>query len=161
MNRHCRVTLAGLAALLAAMLLSPFAAAQRTEGGLYIAGSAGFTFRDAAQQALAANPVGQRFFLLALPPQTSALRKDAPRNLAAIRDRVQSDGGLIFVCRRDVQLGRIDPQTFVPGIVVVRGWGPKGDSDLPVGERYFPGEDRIVLPKSNESLRRLRATCAG
>lgn len=147
-------------ALSAAALLPLAADAQRADGGLYIAGAAGFTFKAAAEQALAGNPAGQRFFLLAVPPQTSALQKDAPRNLAGVRERVQSRGGVIFVCQRDIDKGRIDPATLVPGIVAVRGWGPKGESDLPVGERYFPGEDRIVLPKSNEALRRLRATCA-
>lgn len=157
MNRNR--TIAAIA-LSAAALLPQAASAQRSEGGLYIAGAAGFTFKAAAEQALANNPAGQRFFLLAVPPQTSALRQDAPRNLAAVRERVQSRGGVIFVCQRDIDKGRLDPKTLVPGIVAVRGWGPKGESDMPAGERYFPGEDRIVLPKSNEALRRLRATCA-
>lgn len=155
MNRVRILAAAAVAALLPCSVL-----AQATQGGLYIAGAAGFTFNEAAKQAMATNPKGQRFFMLVVPPQTNALRSDAPRNLAAVRERVQSVGGVIFVCQRDIDNGRIDPATFVPGIVAVRGWGPKGANDLPPGERYFPGEDRVILPKSNEALRRLRATCA-
>jgi len=157
MNRNRTIAAVALAA---AALLAPPAGAQPAQGGLYIAGAAGFTFKAAAEQALAKNPAGQRFFMLVVPPQTNALKRDAPRNLNAIRDRVQATGGVIFVCQRDIDKGRIDPKTLVPGIVAVRGWGPKGASDMPVGERYFPGEDRVVLPKSDEALRRLRATCA-
>ncbi len=153
-------TLRILAMAAAAALLPCIGHAQAPQGGLYIAGAAGFTFNEAAKQALAANPKGHRFFLLVVPPQTNALRSDAPPNLAAVRERVQTAGGVIYVCRRDVDNGRIDPATLAPGIVAVRGWGPKGANDLPPGERYFAGEDRLVLPKSNESLRRLRATCA-
>jgi hypothetical protein len=32
--------------------------------------------------------------------------------------------------------------------------------DLPLGERYFKGEDSSDLPASNNALRRLRSTCA-
>jgi len=154
-----RIRTIAAVALLAAPL-PPAAWAQPTEGGLYIAGASGFTFKAAADQALANNPAGQRFFMLAVPPQTNALRQDAPRNLAAVRDRVLGAGGVIYVCQRDVDKGRIDPKTLVSGVVPVRGWGPKGSSDMPVGERYFPGEDRGMLPASIEALRRLRATCA-
>lgn len=149
-----------VAAAFAAALLPCTGLAQATQGGLYIAGAAGFTFKEAARQAMAKNPKGQRFFMLVVPPQTSALLRDAPGSLAAVRERVQSVGGVIFVCQRDIDQGRIDPEKMVPGIVAVRGWGPKGEGDLPQGERYFPGEDRVILPKSNEALRRLRATCA-
>jgi hypothetical protein len=45
-------------------------------------------------------------------------------------------------------------------VVPVRGWPTKGSSELPPGERYFPGEDRTNLPASNEALRQLCAACA-
>jgi hypothetical protein len=48
----------------------------------------------------------------------------------------------------------------VPGVVPVRGFPPRGSSELPHGERYFPDEDPSNLPESNELLRRLRATCS-
>ena len=56
----------------AAFAAAALPAAAQSEGGLYVAG-AGFTFQQAVQQAIAKNPAGQRFFVLAIPPETRAL----------------------------------------------------------------------------------------
>jgi hypothetical protein len=132
----------------------------QSEGGLYIAGGAGFTFQQAADQGLAQNPGGQRFFLLSLPPETQALTKTAQGPLAAVRDRVVAANGVLLVCKRDVDSGKVNAATLVPGVVAVRGFPPPGSKALPDGERYFPGENPANLPASNESLRRLRVTCS-
>lgn len=135
------------------------AAAQAEEGGLYIAG-AGFSFAQAAAHALGMNPVGQRFFLLSLPPETRALEGSATGPLAAVRDRVIAAGATLYVCQRDVDSGKVNPAALVPGVIAVRGWPPPGSTQLPADTRYFPGENPALFPTSNEALRRLRATCS-
>lgn len=137
----------------------PWAALAQTEGGLYIAGD-GFGFEQAAEQGLARNPDGQRFFVLVLPPNTEALTKAAPKSAAALRDRVVAGGGALLVCQRDIDNGSVDSATLVPGVVAVRGFPPRGSDAIPPGERYFPGENRDNLPMNNETLRRLRAACS-
>lgn len=150
-----------LKTLLAAVLVAAAGAApaQPRQGGLYIAGD-GFSFEAAAQRALAQNPGGQRFFLLALPSQASALRRNAPPAQARLRERVIAADGVLLVCQRDLDNGRIDAASLVGGVVPVRGWPPQGSRQLPPGARYFPGEDRAALPASNEALRRLRSACS-
>jgi hypothetical protein len=156
--RRGRRRLAGIAAVFAMAL--PATVPAQSEGGLYIAGAAGFKFLQAAERGLAQNPGGQRFFLLAVPPQTAPLKRTATGAPAAARDRVLAANGVILVCQRDIDEGRIDASALVPGIVAVRGFPPPGSNAIPPGERYFPGEDRSKLPVSNEALRRLRATCS-
>jgi hypothetical protein len=135
------------------------AGAQTEEGGLYIAG-AGFSFAQAAAHALGMNPVGQRFFLLSLPPETRALETSATGPVAAVRDRVIAAGATLYVCQRDIDSGKVNPGALVPGVIAVRGWPPPGSTALPADARYFPGENPGALPASNEALRRLRATCS-
>lgn len=149
----------GLAA--AAMLASalPMTALAQAEGGLYVAGY-GFSFKEAAERGLAQNPRNARFFVLALPPNTSALLTTAPRSAAAVRDRATAGGGVLLVCQRDIDNGSVDASKLVPAVVAVRGFPPSGSSAAPHGERYFPGENPDNLPRSNETLRRLRATCS-
>jgi len=147
----------GAAVLLACLL--PLAAAAQDEGGLYIAGY-GFSFEQAANRGLAQNPKGQPFFVLALPPNTEALMKSAPKSAAAVRDRVVASRGVLLVCKRDIDSGSIDAAKLVPGVVAVRGFPPPGSNAIPHGERYFPDEDRSNLPQANEALRRLRSTCS-
>ena len=136
----------------------PGALAQE-EGGLYIAGS-GFTFEQAANRALAQNPKGQRFFVLALPPNGAALTKAAPKSAAAVRERVAAAGGVLLVCQRDIDNRSVEAATLVPGVVPVRGFPPAGSNALPHGERYFTGENPDHLPRNNEALRQLRAACS-
>jgi hypothetical protein len=150
--------LAGLALLAAIMPLS--SAMAQSEGGLYIAGDAGFKFQQAAERGLAQNPGGRRFFVLSVPPQTSALKKSAPGQLARLRDRVIAGNGVLLVCQRDIDKGRIDPAELVPGVVAVRGWPEPGSNEIPPGKRYFADEDTSRLPAANEALRRLRSTCS-
>ncbi len=148
-----------VAAALWAAAISAATFAQ-TEGGLYIAGGAGFTFQQAAEQGMAKNPGGQRFFLLALPPQTRALYRNATGAPARVRDRAIAANAVLFVCQRDIDNGRIDASNLVDGVVAVRGWPRVRSPDLPLGERYFKGEDSSDLPASNNALRQLRSTCA-
>ena len=146
----------GAAALLAFAL--PHSALAQAEGGLYIAGYR-FNFERAAEQGLERNPAGQRFFVLALPPNTAALTRAATPAAAATRERVVAAGGLLLVCQRDIDKGKIDAASLVPGVVAVRGFPPRGSNVIPRGERYYPDEDRSVLPQDNRSLKRLRKTC--
>jgi hypothetical protein len=71
-----RRRLVTIAAAVCAAGAATTAAAQAEEGGLYIAGD-GFSFAQAAAHALGMNAVGQRFFLLSLPPETRALERSA------------------------------------------------------------------------------------
>ena len=135
------------------------AAATQTEGGLYIAGYE-FNFEQAASRGLAQNPKGQRFFVLTLAPNAGALLSSAPKSSAELRERVLRSNGVLLVCQRDIDKGSINASKLAPGVVAVRGFPPPGSKDIPHGERYFPGENRDVLPKSNEALRQLRATCS-
>ena len=137
----------------------PMAAAAQDEGGLYIAGY-GFTFEQAADRGLAQNPMGQRFFVLSLPPQTEALMASAPGSATAVRERVVACNGVLLVCQRDIDSGAINASKLVRGVVAVRGFPPPGSTAIPAGERYFTGENRNDLPQDNEALRRLRSTCS-
>ena len=154
MNRMRR----NLVAMAAAVCTAAAAAAHAQEGGVYIAGY-GVDFVKAATQARKTNPTGQRFFLLALPPETRALEAGATGRVARARDQVTAAGGVLMVCQRDVDSGKVNPAALVPGVVAVRGWPPAGSTELAPGERYFAGENRDLLPASNQGLRRLRATC--
>jgi hypothetical protein len=137
----------------------PAAAPAQSEGGLYIAGI-GFSFQQAAEQGIAQNPGGRRFFLLSVPPETNALAVDAARPLAALRERVVASNGVLFVCQRDLDNGKVNASRLVPGVVAVRGWPSVGSAELTQGGRYFANENPANLPASNEALRRLRSTCA-
>jgi hypothetical protein len=148
------------AILMAAVALSlPGAALAQAEGGLYIAGYR-HSFEQAAEQGLARNPAGQRFFVLALPPNTVALTKAATPSAATVRERVVAAGGLLMVCQRDIDDGKVSAASLVPGVVAVRGFPPRGSDAIPRGERYYPDEDRSVLPQDNRSLKRLRKACS-
>jgi hypothetical protein len=156
------MSLPAKAACLTAALITAVAGtskAQAVEGGLYIAG-AGFSFQTAAERGLAQNPGGRRFFLLTLPPQAGALRRTATPAQARLRDRVLAGNGVLLVCQRDLDNGRLDAAQLVQQVVPVRGWPPPGSNELPAGERYFPGEDRSTLPASNDALRQLRSACS-
>jgi hypothetical protein len=151
-----RLACLGLAAVTFTAL--PCLARAQAEGGLYIAGT-GFSFEQAASDGLSRNPGGQRFFLLALPPETEALTATAPKALAAVRERVVAGNGVLLVCKRDLDSGALDASKLVGGVTAVRGWPPRGSDALPAGQRYYPDEDPAVLPRADESLRRLRTTC--
>jgi hypothetical protein len=140
--------------LVLAACLSTAASAQ-TEGGLYIAG-AGFTFQQAAERGLAQNAGGGRFFLLSLPPEAGALAATATPAQRRLRDRVLAANGVLLVCQRDLDSGRLDAGNLMPGVVPVRG----NSNGLPSGQRYFAGENPANLPAANEALRRLRSTCS-
>ncbi len=137
----------------------PATVSAQSEGGLYIAGD-GFSFQAAAEQGMAKNARGRRFFLLSLPPESAALSRTAARPLAAVRERVVAANGVLFVCQRDVDNGSLDLSLLVPEVIAVRGWPPPGSPQIPKGQRYFPDENPAVLPKANDSLRRLRTTCS-
>jgi hypothetical protein len=152
-------SLAGLGAALICCALPGAAFAQApAEGGVYIAGY-GIDFGRAAEQGMARNPPGQRFFLLALPPNTVALTKAAASSDVAVRDRIAARGAVLMVCQRDIDNGSIDAAALVPGVVPVRGFPPRGSNAIPRGERYYPDEDRATLPRNNNSLKRLRKAC--
>lgn len=145
-----------LAALLAVAGAS--AAAAPSEGGLYIAG-AGFSFEVAAERGMSQNPGGRRFFLLTLPPEAAALGASASPAQRRLRERVLAANGVLLVCQRDLDNGRIDAARIAGGVVPVRGWPGPGSNELPAGQRYFPSEDPSTLPAANEALRQLRSTC--
>ena len=161
MKRSTFATTGPLVALGAAALLTcalPRTALAQGEGGLYIAGYR-FSFERAAEQGLERNPARQRFFVLALPPNTVALTTAATPSAAAVRERVVAAGGVLLVCQRDIDSGKVSAASLVPGVVAVRGFPPRGSNAIPRGERYYPDEDRSVLPQDNRSLKRLRKTC--
>lgn len=158
-THRLRRRLVAIAAAACAAGAAATAGAQSDEGGLYIAGD-GFSFARAASQALGTNPAGQRFFVLSLPPETRALETSASGPLAAVRERVVAAGGVLYICQRDVDNGKVNPAALVPGVIAVRGWPPLGSSALPADARYFPGENPAVLPVSDHALRRLRAACS-
>jgi hypothetical protein len=142
----------GLVTLALAALAGASAAA---EGGLYIAGE-GFSFQQAAERGLGQNPGGRRFFLLTLPAEAAALGSRATPAQQRLRDRVLAANGVLLVCQRDLDNGRIRAEGLAPGVVAVRG----NSSSLPAGQRNFADEDPSQLPSANKALRRLRSTCS-
>ena len=161
MNRFLPAKTASLVALGATALIGcalPGTAFAQGEGGVYIAGYR-INFERAAEQGMARNPPGQRFFVLALPPYTVALTKAATGSAVAVRDQVLARGAVLMVCQRDIDNGSVDAATLAPGVVPVRGFPPRGSNAIPRGERYYPDEDRATLPRNNNSLKRLRKAC--
>ena len=156
---HMSLRLKRMGAAVSIACAVPLTAAAPAEGGLYIAGYE-FNFDQAASRGLSQNPKGQRFFVLTLAPNAGALLSSAPKSSVELRERVLRSNGVLLVCQRDIDKGSIDASKLAPGVVAVRGFPPPGSKDIPHGERYFPGENRDVLPKGNEALRRLRATCS-
>jgi hypothetical protein len=77
-----------------------------------------------------------------------------------MRDRVLASNGVLYVCQRDIDNGKINAATLVPGVLPVRGWPPPGSQALPEGARYFKDENPTTLPASNNALRELRSTCS-
>jgi hypothetical protein len=156
--------LRGLAIALRSTLLVASAAAgastasAQSEGGLYIAG-AGFSFQVAAERALSQNPGGRRFFVLSLPPQTAALAASTTGPQARLRERVVAGNGVLLVCQRDIDNGKVNAARLAAGVVAVRGWPRQGSNELPDGQRYFANENPAHLPAANEALRQLRSTC--
>jgi hypothetical protein len=67
---------------------------------------------------------------------------------------------VLLVCQRDLDKKLIDAARLAPKVVAVRGFAASGSNALAPGERYFPDENRDVLPQSNEALRRLRSNCS-
>jgi hypothetical protein len=145
----CRHAAAGL------LLAWAGAVAVAAEGGLYIAGS-GFSFQQAAERALAQNPGGTRFFLLTLPQEAAALGARATPAQQRLRERVLAANGVLLVCQRDLDNGRINAANLVPAVVPVRG----NSNDLPAGQRYFANENPAQLPAADQALRRLRSACS-
>jgi hypothetical protein len=142
--------------LLALALAAPCSSAvwATADGGLYVAG-AGFSFREAAERGLAQNSGSNRFFLLTLPPEAGALGASATPAQQRLRERVLAANGVLLVCQRDLDHGRINADGLAAGVVPVRGNG----AELPVGQRYYAGENPLNLPSANKALRRLRSTC--
>lgn len=128
-------------------------------GGLYIAGS-GFTFQEAVERGVAVNTISSRFFVLAVGDAVRGLSVVAPPELVKVRNQGAAAGALYLVCQRDLDRGDFLLTDLVPGVVAVRGFPPPGSSELPPGEKYYPGEEPGNLPESTEMLRRLRATCS-
>jgi hypothetical protein len=153
-----RISLRSIWLAVAALACASAASAQ-SEGGLYIAG-AGFSFQAAAERAMAENPGGRRFFLLSLPPESAALSASATGARAKLRSRVVAANGVLLVCQRDIDNGKIRRSGLAAGVVAVRGWPRSGNDAMPDGQRYFVNEDPAQLPASDEALRRLRSTCA-
>jgi len=153
-----RISLSSTFAAVVAAVCAAAASAQ-SEGGLYIAG-AGFSFQAAAERAMSQNAGGRRFFLLSLPPETAPLSATAPAALAILRNRVVAANGVLLVCQRDIDNGKIRPAGLAPGVVAVRGWPRPGNNALPDGQRYFTHENPANLPAADDALRQLRSTCA-
>jgi len=147
-----------LAAAICCAAISTAAFAQ-SEGDVYVAGN-GFSFQQAADQAISRTSRGQRFFLLVLPPESNALTTATAGPLVALRDRVVASNGVLYVCQRDVDSGKISASNLVPGVVKVRGWPPVGDDRLPEGEKYYPDENPANFPVSTNSIRLLRSACS-
>jgi hypothetical protein len=140
---------------MALAMLGSTAALGAAEGGLYIAG-AGSSFQEAAERALAQNPGSNRFFVLTLPGEAAALGNRATPAQQRLRDRVLAANGVLLVCQRDLDNGRISADGLAAGVVPVRG----SSNELPAGQRYFANENPANLPAANKALRRLRSTCA-
>jgi hypothetical protein len=150
--------LIAVAAAICGVAISAAAPAQ-SEGDVYVAGN-GFSFQQAAEQGISRTSGGQRFFLLVLPPETDALTTTAAGPLVTLRDRVVASNGVLYVCQRDIDSGKISVSSLVPGVVKVRGWPPVGGGGLPEGEKFYPDENPANFPVSTNSMRLLRSACS-
>ena len=142
-----------------AALLCVAAGTAAAQGGLYIAGD-DFSFKTAAERGIAQNPGGRRFFVLVLPGQAAALGARATPSQRRLRERVVAANGVLLVCQRDLDNGRIATAGLADGVVPVRGWPGGGESEMPPGQRHHADENPALLPESNDALRRLRSTCS-
>jgi hypothetical protein len=158
MQRSEPFLLGRLVVALAVCSAAATAVAQQSEGGVYIAGD-GFSFAQAAGQALDQNTGGQRFYVLALPPESEALTTSATTQNAALRARIVAAGGVLYVCQRDIADGKVDAGRLVPGVIAVRGWPRLGSAAMPPDARYFPGENPANLPVANHLLHQIRNAC--
>jgi hypothetical protein len=52
---------------------------------------------------------------MAVPPESNARTTAAAGALAAPRDRVVASNGVLFVCQRDVDCGKVNASSLVPG----------------------------------------------
>lgn len=142
----------------AAFVFAP--AHAQNAGGLYIAG-AGFSFVQAARQALAESGSRGKFFLLVLPPATEALAASgASAEAVDLRSQIQARGGSLLVCRRDVAAGAMPAAGLIPGVQVVRGWPQPGGPQPAPNSDFYPDENPAALPAATDLLHRLRATCS-
>ena len=134
-------------------------ASAQSEGGLYVAG-AGFSFQVAAERAMSQNPGGRRFFLLTLPPEVAALGASASPVQRRLRERVVAANGVLLVCQRDLDNGRIDAAHLASGVVPVRGWPAPGSNELPAGQRHFRTRTRPRCLRPTRPCASLRFTCS-
>ena len=68
--------------------------------------------------------------------------------------------GVLLLCHRDLDNGRIDAARLASDVVPVRAWPEPGSNELLAGQRYFANEDPTALPAANEALRQLRSACS-
>ena len=158
--RSCHAGSSGLGATVMIACAVPLAAAAPSEGGLYIAGYE-FNFDQAASRGLSQNPKGRRFFVLTLAPNAGALTASAPKSSIALRERVIRSNGVLLVCQRD-----IDKR---PYRCVEAGSGSRRRPWISSSRQHgssrtasatFRTRTATSFRKSNEALRRLRATCS-
>ena len=90
------------------------------------------------------------------PEEAATLGDRATPTQQRLRDRVLAANGVLLVCQRDLDNGRINAANLMPGVVPVRG----NSNDLPAGQRHFANENPANLPAADEALRRLRSTCS-
>ena len=127
------------------------------EGEVYLAGQA-FTLEQALSQALAENPADSKRRFWVVVAGRDALLATADANVG-VRDsikRIQQRGGIIYVCRSDMQAHGIKSSDLIPGAAPVQGFGgpPAESSSSPLTQ-----SDR-ALPSDLQHARLILRSCA-
>ena len=86
-----------------------------------------------------AEPRRAAVFLLTLPSQAASRRVNATPAQGRLREHVITSNGVLLVCQRDLNNRRLNAAQLVPQVVPVRGWPPKGSSELAARRALLPG----------------------
>lgn len=131
--------------------------AETEEGAVYVAGQ-DFTLEQALSQALEENAAaaGRRYWVVVSGPDVASVVKNGAdtRLLNAIK-RIHEQGGIIYVCRSDMQAHGIAASDLVPEAAPVQGFGgPSGAESPPMPPSDNP------LPADLQHARLIWRTCA-
>jgi len=125
--------------------------------GVYVAGQ-GSSVEQAFSQALAENQgKKQAFWIVVAGPDVARFSK--AKASAALAERVKTvraQGGVVFVCRSDLNRNRIKEEDLVDGVASVYGYGQQDWAGLLPAKK-----EQVALPESTRQSERIIRTCSG
>lgn len=134
-----------------------FSPAQAATDGIYVAGQ-GSSVEQAFSQALAENQgKKQAFWIVVAGPDVARFSK-AKAN-AALTERVKAvraQGGVVFVCRSDLNRNRVKEEELIDGVASVYGYGQQDWAGLLPAKK-----EEVALPESTRQSELIVRTCSG